>query len=79
MLNLETLSKEIELYKSIIKKSRDISELENIKKELERLLNKLKPYSSQNEYIKIYDEIEDMYIEVCLKIDTIKEKTCGII
>jgi len=42
MLNLVSLSKEIESYKLIIKKSRDISELENIKKELEKLLNKLK-------------------------------------
>jgi len=79
MLNLESLSKEIESYKLIIKKSRDISELENIKKELEKLLNKLKPYYSQKEYIKIYDEIEDVYIETRLKIDAIKEKSCGII
>jgi len=39
----------------------------------------LKPFSSQKGYIKIYDEIEDAYIETCLKIDTIKEKSCGII
>jgi len=79
MLNLDSLCKEIESYKLIIKKSRDIMELENVKKELKRLLNELKEYSSQKEYIKIYDAIEDEYMEVCLKIDTIKEKSCRII
>jgi len=46
---------------------------------LKNYLINWKPYSSQKEYIKIYDEIEDVYIKTRLKIDAIKEKSCGII
>lgn len=52
--------------------------LEEVKRKLEQMFDKLELYSDQRGHKELYDKLEDMYLDVCMKIEEIREKSCKV-
>jgi len=69
-MDLDQAKQELDRVRSLAKRSTDVFELKEWKRQIEELIEQFKPHSREDVVKPLYDDLQDVLIELVFTIET---------